>query len=137
MDLTRRQVLLGTLSAFIVGCSDAWRNVTTESQSGSGTLIKALQNLIADSDAAASLGRAYLDAHQKYQTVDTLLNDIHRALLQHDADAAKQIDSDRVATALMEQVASEYAHGHVESVAGWLLSITEARIYGLAAMGAI
>jgi hypothetical protein len=137
VDLTRRQVLLGALSAFIVGCTDVELDVATELQFGTVKLTDTLSNLIANPDATARLGRSYLDAHPEYQTADALLNAIDQALIQHDAEAAQQMDSHRVAEAIKKLVASEYTHGDVESVAGWILSVTEARLYGFAAMGTI
>jgi hypothetical protein len=137
MDLTRRQVLLGALSAFIVGCTDIELDVAIESQSDTANLRNALPSLVGDPAAAARLGQTYLTAHPEVQTADALLNGIERALLQRDAEALEQMDGHRVITAIKERVASEYAHGDVESVAGWILSVTEARLYGLAAMGTI
>ncbi len=137
VDLTRRQVLLGALSTLIVGCSAEWRNIITAPQSASIHLRDALPNLVGDPAAAARLGQTYLAAHPEYRTADDLLNAIERTLLQHDAGALKQMDSDHVATAIKERIASEYAQNEVESVAGWIVSETEARLYGLTTMGVI
>jgi hypothetical protein len=137
IGLTRRQVLLGALSAFIVGCSDAGRYFAVGSQSDSARLRGAWPKLIADPAAAARLGRIYLAAHPEYQTADSLLSDIEQSLFHYDAEAARQGDSDRVAKAIKGLVSSEYKRDDVVSLSGWIVSATEARLYGLAAMGAI
>ena len=94
-----------------------------------------LWKTIADQQSAARLGRAYLDAHREYRQCHALLTDIERTLIRQDASVSLTADSAQTASALQRLVRKEYARGEVVSVAGWVLSKTEARLYALVAPG--
>lgn len=66
--------------------------------------------------------------------VDTLVADIEQALARYDASAAITRDPQQIIAALQQLVRHEYAHGEAEAVDGWILSVTEARVYALAAL---
>jgi hypothetical protein len=89
---------------------------------------------IGDRQSAARLGRAYLDAHPETRHCHALLTDIERTLQKQDATVSLTTDADQTASALQALLRKEYAHGEVVSVAGWVLSETEARLYALVAM---
>jgi hypothetical protein len=93
-----------------------------------------LWKTIADRQSAARIGRAYLDAHPEYRHCHTLITDIERTLIRQDTSVSLTADADQTASALQRLLRKEYARGEVVSVAGWVLSKTEARLYGLVAM---
>lgn len=124
--LSRRRFLLMALASLTAACSDSDRNTDLEPVW--------LTHIIGDPEACARLGRAYLDAHPEYYGGDTLVADIQQALAKHDAPSAFTSDPRRTVTALQLLVRDEYIHGDVEAVTGWILSITEARLYALAAL---
>ena len=124
--LSRRRFLLMALASLTAACSDSDRNTDLEPVW--------LAHIIGDPEACARLGRAYLDAHPEYYGGDTLVADIQQALAKHDAPAAFTSDPQRTVTALQLLVRDEYIRGEVEVITGWILSITEARLYALAAL---
>lgn len=93
-----------------------------------------LWKTIADRQSAARIGRAYLDAHPEIRQCHTLITDIEQTLKRQDTSVSLTADADQTASALQRLLRKEYAHGEVVSVAGWVLSKTEARLYGLVAM---
>ena len=92
-----------------------------------------LRSAIADQQSAARLGRAYLRTHPHQRQCHTLILDIERALTAQDTAIKRTADAAQTA-ALQQLVRKEYAQGEVVSVAGWILSQTEARLYALAAL---
>jgi hypothetical protein len=90
-----------------------------------------LRKTIADRQTAARLGRAYLDAHPEYRHCHALLTDIERTLKRQHASVSLTADTEQTASALHGLLRKEYAHGEVVSVAGWVLSKTEAQLYAL------
>jgi len=93
-----------------------------------------LWKTIADRQSAARIGRTYLDAHPEIRQCHTLITDIERTLKRQDTSVSLTADADQTASALQRLLRKEYARGEVVSVAGWVLSKTEARLYGLVAM---
>jgi hypothetical protein len=93
-----------------------------------------LWKTIADRQSAARIGRTYLDAHPEIRQCHTLITDIEQTLKRQDTSVSLTADADQTASALQRLLRKEYAHGEVVSVAGWVLSKTEARLYGLVAM---
>ena len=124
--LSRRRFLLMALASLTAACSDTDRNTGAEPVW--------LAHIIGDPEASARLGRAYLAAHPEYYRGDKLVADIQQALAEHAASAAFTSDPQRTATALQLLVREEYISGEAEAVTGWILSITEARLYALAAL---
>lgn len=85
-------------------------------------------------EAVARLGNAYRAAHTEEQDAAVLLEAIDRALAAAGAaDTAAQ--SAALATAMQQRVRDEYTRGEVVRVTGWILSVTEARLYALVALG--
>jgi len=132
--ITRRRFLLSVAASVIVGCTDPGRDAASVSSQQTDYIRAAMPGLTGDREAAARIGRSYLDAHPEYQTGDALLNVIERALSQLDPDVAKSTDNKRIVVLVKKLVASEYQLNKVEKVAGWILSITEVRLYALVAL---
>lgn len=87
--------------------------------------------VVADPDAAASLGRTYLDQHPDSRDPEALVRELERAARSEFASA----EPARIAETLRALVLREFAEGKVVAVKGWTLSRTEARLYGLASLG--
>ncbi|MCG6866902.1 MAG: hypothetical protein LJE58_15900 [Thiogranum sp.] len=133
---TRRAFLLSLLTGvagagvLVAGCAppadggsafDRW----------SGWLLGATGNR----DAVIRVGRLYLQAYPAQGNADALLKEIDRAIAaQLDGTALEAADRARVGAALERAVRSEYARGEVVMVAGWVLSVSEARAYAAVAV---
>jgi len=133
---TRRAFLLSLLTgvagagALVAGCAppadhgsgfDRW----------SGWLLGASGNR----DAVVRVGRLCLQAYPAEGNADALLEEIDRAIsAQLEGTAVGAADNARVGAALDRAVRSEYARGEVLTVAGWVLSISEARAYAAVAL---
>ena len=77
--------------------------------------------------------QAYLDAHPEYRQGDRLISAVEKKL-PGQAPIPEAQGSTAFAEALQQQVLREYARDEVEVVSGWVLSITESRLYALAAL---
>lgn len=133
---TRRAFLLSLLTGaagagvLVAGCAppaggrsafDRW----------SGWLLGATGNR----DAVIRVGRLYLQAYPAQGNADALLKEIDRAIAaQLDGTALEAADRARAGAALDRAVRSEYARGEVVMVAGWVLSVNEARAYAAVAL---
>jgi hypothetical protein len=85
-----------------------------------------LANIIGEQNAAAQFGRIYLEAHPAENSRDVLVGLIEQATgATHPADPAA------MAMALQQVVRAEYARDAVVAVDGWVLGVTEARLYAL------
>ena len=93
-----------------------------------------LPGAVGDADAAARIGRAYLAANPGEANLDTLLAAID-AGLDGELEAANG-DRQRVLTVLQRAVRTDYLRGNSVNVQGWVLSVTEARVYALLALAA-
>jgi hypothetical protein len=117
-------VLVGALAATGCGEQDASRSPDGAPQW--------LPGAVGDVDAAARLGRAYLQANPGENNLDTLLAAIDAALVG--GSGAGESDTQRVLTALQHTVRAEYLRGESVNVQGWVLSVTEARVYAALAL---
>ena len=118
--------LVGALAA--AGCGE-------QGTSGSVAAVPAwLPGAVGDADAAARVGRAYLAAHPGEANLDSLLAAIDSALGGR-IEAANS-DPQGVLTALQRAVRAEYLRGESVNVQGWVLSVTETRVYALLALAA-
>lgn len=126
--------LLTIAAAVVAACADlGFDGVTTSSQKVN--FIKAaMPGLTGDREAAARIGRFYLNAHPEYQAGETLVNKIERTLTRFAPDVAKSTNSNRVVVLVKKIIAREFQKNEIEKVAGWILSITEARLYALFAL---
>lgn len=128
---TRRTFLLAALGGVAAGLS---RYSLANNQPEACVQTSWLRESIADKDAAAELGRTYLEAHPRHRRCRALIADIEQALRKEGISVFSENDTDRIITALQRVVRREYRHDEVVSVAGWVLSNTEARLYALAAL---
>ena len=131
--LSRRQVLLAASASLIAGCATNARYRSAVLRRTVGPEPEWLGHLVGDRDAAARLGRAYLDAHPEYRQGNRLMSALEKALPRQ-APIPEPQRSAVFAGALQRQVSREYARGEVEVVSGWVLSITESRLYAFAAL---
>lgn len=132
--LSRRRFLLMALASLTAACSDTDHSASVGKAENAAAEPVWLAHIIGDPEACARLGRAYLAAHPGYYRGDTLVADIQQALAKHNASAAFTQDPQTTVAALQLLVREEYIRGEVEAVNGWILSITEARLYALAAL---
>jgi hypothetical protein len=119
-------VLVGALAA--TGCGDKDASLTTD------TVPPWLPGAVGDVDAAARIGRAYLQANRSERNLDTLLAAIDAALVGDPGLGGG--DTQRLLTALQHTVRGEYLRGESVNVQGWVLSVTEARVYAVLALAA-
>jgi hypothetical protein len=118
--------LVGALAA--AGCGDKDASPPTD------TVPQWLPVAVGDVDAAARIGRAYLEASRGEHNLDTLLVAIDAALAGEPGAAAG--GRRRVLSALQNAVRAEYLRGKSVNVQGWVLSVTEARVYAVLALAA-
>jgi hypothetical protein len=79
------------------------------------------------------LGQAYRQSRPAEQASDVLAEAVDRALTSELDGGTRAADPLQVIAALRRVVRAEYARGEVVEVQGWVLSTTEARLYGLVA----
>ena len=132
--LSRRRFLLMALAGLTAACSDADQIASGGTTGKTGAEPVWLSKIIGDPEAASRLGQAYLAVHPGYYHGDRLVTDIQQALERYDASAAISSDPQRIVDALQQLVRHEYTQGKAEAVDGWILSVTEARLYALAAL---
>lgn len=127
---SRRSFLVSVVAAAVVaaGCGEQGA-----SQSAAG-MPGWLPGAVGDVDAVARLGRGYLVAHPQERQLDTLLAAIDAALAG--AGATDGRDPQRALAALQAAVLADYRRGASVRVQGWVLSVTEARVYAVLALAA-
>lgn len=119
-------VLVGALAA--TGCGDKDASPPTDA------VPPWLPGAVGDVDAAARIGQAYLQANRGERNLDTLLQAIDTALVGD--PGLRGGETQRVLTALQHTVRAEYLRGESVNVQGWVLSVTEARVYAVLALAA-
>jgi len=128
---TRRTFLLSALLSLTAGGFGSSRYSLADSGPEPCAEPPWLRKTIVDRQYAARLGRAYLDSHPEYRHCRTLIRDIERTLKRQEISVSLAADAEQAANALKDLLRKEYARDEVESVAGWVLSKTEARLYAL------
>jgi ABC-type sugar transport system substrate-binding protein len=133
--LTRRRFLqsvaAGLAGAGIIGCDTSPPDTAVDTAGGPEWLAK----ISADQEAAARLGRAYLETRPAENDRTALVERIEAALSrQTAAGSTRPADPTALADALQQVVRKEYSRDAVVPVDGWVLSVTEARLYGLFAV---
>ena len=131
----RRRRLLGTLAlgalcAAWAGPVRAWLQPAAERSAGARLLA-----MLGRPDSAAAVGRAFLAGHPAEADRGRLAARLEQALRCQDCDPA-QDRVERLRAALARQVRADFAGARVVRVEGWVLSETEARLCGLAALSA-
>jgi hypothetical protein len=132
---TRRSFLLAALAVplgagVLAGCT-APKDGDTALQKWSAWLL----GNNANHDAVVRLGKAYLQAYPAERDRSALLADIDRLISANletgNLEAAELL---QVGAALERAVRAEYAAGKVVTVEGWVLSLTEVRLYAAVAL---
>jgi len=127
---SRRSFLLSVLASLAVGGIAVSRFYPRGVQPDTATAPDWLMKIVADRDAAARFGRAYLDTHPAEQSGETLLKAIDAAIVTRlGAGADTPMDTQQLLVQLQQLVRAEYAAGQTLVVGGWVLSATEARLY--------
>ncbi len=94
-----------------------------------------LKILVPDTEAAARLGRVYLAAHPTELDLQRLVDGVlRRQDLPATADAIDSTPEAVLIARARRVVVDDYLAGRVVNIDGWVLSITEARLYALAAL---
>ncbi|MEA3641980.1 MAG: hypothetical protein VBE63_18870 [Lamprobacter sp.] len=96
--------------------------------------LGALLGTLSDPSAAAWLGQRYLADHPHEQDANRLIDRLSAALSEHQG----RLPADRAALsqALSALIKDEYISAPLQSVEGWMLAPSEARLYALAALAA-
>jgi len=128
---TRRTFLLSAILSLTAGGFGSNRYSLADSGPDPCVEPPWLWKAIADRQSAARLGQACLDAHPEYGHCHALLMDIERTLKRQSVSISPTADAEQTASALHHLLRREYAGDEVVSVAGWVLSKTEARLYAL------
>jgi hypothetical protein len=129
VDPTRRRWLRAALIGLLAGptlegCAAAFRSLE---QAGEASHWLAV--LIDDADGMAGFGNAYLQAFPGERNLDRLAHALRAALDITSPEPAARQDAAALFARLDRTVRDEYRRGEVVTVAGWLLSRSEARLY--------
>lgn len=84
-------------------------------------------------EAVARLGNAYRAAHVEAKSAEVLIDAIDRALAMAAAGNAVT-DTAGLIAGLQQRVRDEYAQDEVVRLNGWIVSVTEARLYALVSL---
>lgn len=95
--------------------------------------VRSLLAALRQGDSAAVVGAAFLRQHPAEADARYLGTTVAADLRCRGCDPLRASRT-RVRRAISEQVREDFAHGRVVEVDGWVLSATEARLYGLAAL---
>jgi hypothetical protein len=135
MPLTRRALLKAFLAAWTTSCATRWQVTLADTEPSTNGCPDWLLRITGRRDAVLRLGRAYLEAHSEGKDTERLLASVDQALagLQGENSRPPE-DSAQMITALKRVVRDEYIGDQVTLLQGWVVSLTEARLYALAAM---
>ena len=132
---TRRSFLLaalaGALGAGVLGGCTAPTDSGTALQKWSAWLL----GNNANHDAVVRLGKIYLQAFPAEGDSSVLLAEIDGLIAANlDSGNLEVAEPREVGAALERAVRAEYAAGKVVTVSGWVLSVTEVRLYAAVAL---
>jgi hypothetical protein len=131
---TRRAFLLAVVAGITGVATVTARNVLMAASPDACRPPLWLAGITGKRDAVVRLGQAYLATRPAEQDSDVLSAAIDRALAPELGDESSTAANPRqVIAALRRVVRAEYSRGEIVQVKGWLLSATEARLYGLLA----
>jgi hypothetical protein len=134
-SLTRRALLKRLLAAWAATSAMPWQVTLAGSEPATVSRPVWLLRITGQRDAVLRLGRAYLAAHATERDAERLLASVDQALDgQLGQDSEPTEDSAQMIAALKRVVGDEYVRDHVTLLQGWVVSLTEARLYALAAM---
>jgi hypothetical protein len=130
-NIARRDVLV-TLSAMLAGVMLP-SLIPAAGQMPGSQIDGLLFILVPDTEAAERLGRVYLTAHPGELDLQRLVGYV-LGRLQSAADAIDCCPEAVLIARARRVVSDDYLAGRVVNIDGWVLSITEARLYALAAL---
>jgi hypothetical protein len=131
--MARRHVF-ASLAAMLAGVMLPSLGLPEDQVSGS-PVDGLLSVLVPDIAAAGRLGRSYLTAHPAELDFRRLADGVLRSLrLPAAADAINSTPESVLIGRAKRVVVDDYVAGRVVDIDGWVLSITEARLYALAAL---
>ena len=94
------------------------------------SLIVRLSTWLSDSEAARELGRAYLDAYPHERSTDAITTALRLSL-----DVLPfSVTDERLRALFHASVSRDFEQGRTLALDGWVLSITELRLCGLATL---
>lgn len=131
VDPGRRALLRAATLALLGMLGGACGRIATHESSALPDWLSAVLN---DPQAAADIGNAYLAQTPGERRIELLLELIVAALVPRLGRAPESLVPQHVAGILREVVRDDYARGEVVRVDGWLLSLTEARLYAAVAL---
>jgi hypothetical protein len=132
-DRARRRFLLSSLAGLLVGAGP-WGNCPASETRDPRSEPPEWLELIGDRDAVLRFGDAYLRSYPEESQLSALVSEIEEPI-PGDGESDKSAVSQAVSVGMLERrVRDDYRRGEVVSVSGWLLSRTEARLYGAAAL---
>jgi hypothetical protein len=120
----------GTFWAAWAGQARAWLPAAGDRPAAARLLA-----LLGRPDSAAVVGRAYLASHPAEADRDRLAVRLDQAVRCQGCDPARA-RTGQLRAALAGQIRADFAAARVVMVDGWVLSETEARLCGLAALSA-
>jgi len=120
----------GTVWAAWAGPARAWLPAAADR-----TAAARLLAVLGRPDSAAAVGRAYLASHPAAADRDGLAARLDQAVRCQNCDPARA-RTDQLRAALAGQIRADFAAARVVMVEGWVLSESEARLCGLAALSA-
>ncbi len=96
-----------------------------------------LSGILCHRASAERVGRAYLRAHPAEARIEVLVAGLTAGWGEDPAwlgQAGSQADSHELRARLQAQVRADFAARRTVSVRGWVLALSEARLFGLAAL---
>ena len=126
-DLTRRRLLIAAVTAATAVAAGPGVLLPLVERLAALNTAGHLRSLITDDEGASYLGRRYLQAHPSEARGDVLVSRLVGTRAPTSAREASR--------AVAAGIRSDYAAGRSVRVDGWVLSLTEARLYALVALG--
>ena len=106
---------------------------------GSATVAVApshwVRPLVGDADAVRAFGERFLQSQPHERDLRQLVVSLDKALsAQLQQPLAEATDGERLVEAATRMIRNEYREARVVDIDGWILSLSEARLYGLATL---
>ncbi|MCB1923757.1 MAG: hypothetical protein KDJ27_08430 [Gammaproteobacteria bacterium] len=94
-----------------------------------------IRPLVGDADAVRAFGERFLQSQPHERDLRQLVVSLDKALsAQLQQPLAEATDSERLVEAATRMIRNEYREARVVDIDGWILSLSEARLYGLATL---
>ena len=127
----RRRVLLGLAGALGITISPG--GVLAHSEKGKTGLREFLESdsVLYDVESAAEIGKLYISTAPNENFLEELLKSLEKA--KQGITRSEMQDLHEIHSAISLCVSIDFASGKTVNISGWVLSLTEARLCGLAA----